>query len=379
MKLKLAIIAASLALTSMHSGAAERIKIGAVLSTTGAASFLGDPEYKTLKMYVDSINAEGGLLGRQLELVSYDDGSDANQANTLTRRLLFDDKVDVVIGGTSTGATMSMDPLIERAQVPFVSLGGAVVIIEPVKKWMFKTSHTDRMAAERIFDDMKKHGISKIGLLSETSGLGQSGKKESELAAPRYGIQIVSNETYNPKDTDMSPQLTKMKNNPDVQAVLVFGMGQGPAVATRNRKQLGLKVPLYQTHGVCSDEYIRLSGDAAEGVRLPCAAILVGAKLPDNDPQKPVVTGYAKAYAAKWHSEVSAFGGGAYDALMIYKAAVERAGTTDKAKVRDAMEHTKGVIGTAGIFNMTPENHLGLGLESLRMLEIRNGDWTLVH
>ncbi|CAM5787169.1 ABC transporter substrate-binding protein [Castellaniella caeni] len=379
MKFKLLVLAAGIVLSSMQAGAAEPIKVGAVLSTTGAASFLGDPEYKTLKMYVESINAEGGLLGRPLELVSYDDGSDANKANTLTRRLLYDDKVDVIIGGTSTGATMSMDPLIERAQVPFISLGGAVVIIDPVKKWMFKTSHTDRMVAERIFDDMKKRGISKIGLLSETSGLGQSGKKESEIAAPKYGIQIVANETYNPKDTDMSPQLTKIRNTAGVQSVLIFGMGQGPAVATRNYKQLGIQLPLYQTHGVCSEEYIRLSGPAAEGVRLPCAAILVADKLPDSDPQKPVVMGYAKAYAAKWHSEVSAFGGGAYDALMIYKAAVEKTKTTDKAKVRDAIEHTHGLVGTAGIFNMTPEDHLGLSLTSLRLLQIHDGDWTLVN
>ncbi|MFV0283574.1 MAG: ABC transporter substrate-binding protein [Castellaniella sp.] len=358
--------------------AADPIKIGSVLSATGPAAFLGDPEVKTLEMYVDSINKAGGLLGRQVELVQYDDGSDANKANSFAKRLIYDDKIDVIIGGTTTGSTMSMDPLAEKAGVPFISLAGAVVIIDPVKKWLFKTPHTDRMAAEKVFEDMKKRGYTKIALLSETSGFGQSGKKESELVAPKYGIQIVANETYGPKDTDMSPQLTKIKNTPDIQAVLVFGLGQGPALVNRNYKQLNVSLPLYHAHGVCSNEFIKLSGDAAEGVRLPCAALVVADKLPDNDPQKPVVTAYAEAFKNRWKSEVSTFGGHAYDGLMLYVDAVKRAGTTDKAKVRDAIEQTKGYVGTGGVVNMSPTDHMGLDLSAFRMLEIRNGDWKLI-
>lgn len=357
--------------------AADPIKIGSVLSATGPAAFLGDPEVKTLEMYVESINKAGGILGRQLQLVHYDDGGDANKANSFAKRLIYDDKVDVIIGGTTTGSTMSMDPLAEKAEIPFISLAGAVVIIDPVKKWLFKTPHTDRMAAEKVFEDMKKRGYTKIALLSETSGFGQSGKKETELVAPNYGIQIVANETYGPKDTDMSPQLTKIKNTSDVQAVLIFGLGQGPALVTRNYKQLDVKLPLYHAHGVCSNEFIKLARDAAEGVRLPCAALVVANKLPDSDPQKPVVTAYAKAFQERWKSEVSTFGGHAYDGLMIYADAVKRAGSTDKAKVRDAIEQTKGYVGTGGVVNMSATDHMGLDLSAFRMLEIRKGDWTL--
>ncbi|MGB5808401.1 ABC transporter substrate-binding protein [Castellaniella sp.] len=357
--------------------AADPIKIGSVLSATGPAAFLGDPEVKTLEMYVESINKAGGILGRQLQLVHYDDGGDANKANSFAKRLIYDDKVDVIIGGTTTGSTMSMDPLAEKAEIPFISLAGAVVIIDPVKKWLFKTPHTDRMAAEKVFEDMKKRGYTKIALLSETSGFGQSGKKETELVAPNYGIQIVANETYGPKDTDMSPQITKIKNTPDVQAVLVFGLGQGPALVTRNYKQLDVKLPLYHAHGVCSNEFIKLARDAAEGVRLPCAALVVSDKLPDSDPQKPVVTAYAKAFQERWKSEVSTFGGHAYDGLMIYADAVKRAGSTDKAKVRDAIEQTKGYVGTGGVVNMSATDHMGLDLSAFRMLEIRKGDWAL--
>ncbi len=375
--LKKLVAGAALVLGAFSAIAAEPIKIGSVLSVTGPAAFLGDPELKTLEMYVADLNKKGGVLGRQIELVHYDDGSDAGKANGFTKRLIDDDKVDILVGGTTTGATMSSAPLVEKAGIPFISLAGAVVIVEPVKKWVFKTPHTDRMAAEKVFEDMKKRGISKVALLSETSGFGQSGKKETEGVAAKYGITLVANETYGPKDTDMSPQLTKIKNTAGVQGVFIFGLGQGPAIATKNYKQLGITLPLYHAHGVASQQFITLAGPAAEGVRLPAAALLVADKLPANDPQKPVVVAFSNMYKEKTKSEVSTFGGHAYDGLMLAVEAIKRAGTTDKAKVRDALEATKGYVGTGGIVNMSATDHMGLDLTAFRMLEIKNGDWTL--
>jgi branched-chain amino acid transport system substrate-binding protein len=371
-------VAAALVSTTMSSFAADTIKIGSVLSVTGPAAFLGDPELKTMQMYVEDINKKGGVLGRQLELVHYDDGSDANKANGFAKRLIEDDKVDILIGGTTTGSTMSMVPLAEKAAIPFISLAGAVVIIEPVKKWVFKMAHTDRMAAEKVFEDMKKRGISKVALLSETSGFGNSGRKETEGVAGKFGITLVANETYGPKDTDASPQLTKIKNTPGVEAVFVFGLGQGPAIVTKNYRQLGITLPLYHSHGVASEEFIKLAGPAAEGVRFPAAAILVADKLPANDPQKPVVVAYSKAFHDKWKADVSTFGGHAYDGLMMMADAMKRANSTDKSKVRDALEATKGYIGTAGKVNMSATDHMGLDASSFRLLEVKNGDWTLV-
>lgn len=369
------LLVAGFAMTA--NAADDTIKIGSILSATGPAAFLGDPEVKTLEMYVEKMNKEGGLLGKQIELIKYDDGTDASKANSFVKRLIYDDEVDVIIGGTTTGATMSMVPQIEKAEIPFISLAGAVVVVDPVNKWVFKTPHTDRMASEKVFEDMKEHGITKIAMISETSGFGQSGKKESELVAPDYGIEIIQEETYGPKDTDMSPQLTKIKNNPDVQAVLVYGLGQGPALVNRNYKQVNVDKPLYHAHGVCSNEFIKLSGDAANGIRLPCAALIVANELPDSDPQKPVVTAYAQAYEDRWDSEVSTFGGHALDAFLIYVDAVNRVGSTDKAKVRDAIESTKGLMGTGGEFNMSPTDHMGLDLSAFRMLEIKDGEWHL--
>ena len=369
-------LAASMACASWGALAAEPIRIGSVLSVTGPAAFLGDPELKTLQLYVEDINKKGGVLGRPLELVHYDDGSDAAKANSFGKRLIEDDKVDILIGGTTTGSTMSIVPLVEKAGIPFISLAGAVVVIEPVKKWVFKTPHTDRMAAEKVFEDMKKRGISKIALLSETSGFGASGKKETEGAAARYGITLVANETFGPKDTDVGPQLTKIKNTPEVQAVFVFGLGQGPAIVTKNYQQLGITLPHYQSHGVASDEYLKIAGSAAEGVRLPSPAQLIPEKLAANDPQKAVVTAYEKAYKERYKQDVSTFGGYAYDGLMLAVDAIKRAGGTDKAKVRDAIESTKGFVATSGTFNMSPTDHMGLDLSSFRMLQVKGGDWT---
>jgi len=364
---------------SLSAYAADPIKIGAVLSVTGPAAFLGDPQLKTLQLYVERINKEGGVLGRPLQLFHYDDGSDAAKANGFAKRLVDDDKVDVIVGGSNTGSTMSMIPVVEKAEVPFMSMGGAVVVVEPVKKWVFKTPHTDRMAAEKIFDDMKKRGLTKVALLSETSGFGASGKKESEIMAAKMGITLVANETYGPKDTDMTPQLTKIKNTAGVQAVLVFGFGQGPALVNKNYKQLGIALPLYHTHGVASEEFIKLAGASAEGARLPSPALLVAEKLAASDPQKGVVMAYRKAYMDRFKEDVSTFGGYGYDGLMIALDAMKRAGSTDKKKVRDAIEATKGYIGTTGKFNMSPTDHMGLDQSAFRMLEIKNGDWVLLN
>lgn len=364
---------------SAGAAAQQPIKIGAFLSVTGPAAFLGDPEEKTLQIYVEEINREGGVLGRKLQLVSYDDGGDAEKARTFAKRLIEQDKVDVLLGGSTTGTTMAVVPLAEQAQIPFISMAGAVVIIEPVKKWVFKTPHTDRMACEKIFADMRARGTTKIAMISGSGGFDKSMRQECLGVAKNYQIQIAADETYGAQDNDMTAQLTKIRNTPGIQAVVNPGFGQGPAIVTKNYKQLGMTMPLYQSHGVASKQFIELAGAAAEGVRLPAAALLVAELLSANDPQKPVVVTYKKAYETRFKSEVSTFGGHAYDALFIAIRAMKAAGSTDKAKVRDAVEATKGYVGTGGVVNMSATDHMGLDLSAFRMLEIRNSNWTLVN
>lgn len=354
------------------------IKIGSVLAVTGPASFLGDPEKKTLEMYVERINANGGVNGEMLELVVYDSGGDPAKAATFAQRLVEEDGIVAMVGGSTTGSTMAMVPIFEDAEIPFISLGGAVVIIEPVKPWVFKTPHTDRMACEKIFEDMRANGISTIGMISGTGGFGKSMRQQCLDVAGNYGINVVADETYGREDSDMTPQLTNIRNTDGVQAIINPGFGQGPAIVTRNHRQLGIDVPLYQSHGVASKSFIELAGDAAEGVRLPASALLVADILSDDDPQKPVVVDYKNTYEETTGEPVSTFGGHAYDGLLILVDAIERAGSSDPAVIRDAIEATSGFMGTAGEVNFSADDHLGLDLTAFRMLEIRNGDWTLV-
>lgn len=373
------VLSAAMAMAPMQAQAKEPIRIGAFLSVTGPASFLGDPELKTLQLYVEKVNAEGGVLGRPLELVHYDVQHLANKARTAVKRLIDADEVDLIIGGSTTGTTMAAVPLAQKAKVPFISLAGAVVIIEPVKSWVFKTPHTDRMACRRLFGDMKSRGISKIGMISGTGGFGKSMRKQCQSVAGEYGINVLADESYGPKDTDMTAQLTKIKGTKGLQAVLNPGFGQGPAIVTKNYKQLGISLPLYQSHGVASDKFIELAGKAAEGVRLTAPALLVAEQLPDNDPQKKVVMDYKASYEAKFNTNVSTFGGYAYDGLMLAVKAMEEAGSTDKTKVRQALENINGYVGTSGVVNLSADDHLGLGLDSFRMLDIRDGKWVLVN
>jgi branched-chain amino acid transport system substrate-binding protein len=358
--------------------ASAQVKIGAVLSVTGPASFLGDPEKKTLDLYVEALNAKGGVNGQKLQVITYDDGADANAARTFATRLIEEDKVVAVVGGTTTGSTLAMMPAFEDAEIPFISLAGAIQIIQPVRKWTFKTPHTDRMACEKIFADLKRRNLTTIALISGTDAFGKSMRDQCVAVAPGAGIKIAHEESYGPRDSDMTPQLTNIRNTAGVQAVVNPGFGQGPAIVTRNYRQLGITLPLYQSHGVASKQFIDLAGPAAEGVRLPAAALLVADKLADNDPQKPVVVDYTRTYQQKTGQPVSTFGGHAYDGLMILVQAMQRAKSAKAAAVRDEIEKTKGYVGTGGIVNMSPTDHLGLNLSAFRMLEIKNGDWTLV-
>lgn len=378
MSLRTWLATAVLAFGTFAAHAADPIRIGAFLSVTGPAAFLGDPEQKTLELFVERINASGGVLGRKLELVAYDSAGDAEKARSFVKRLLEQDRVDVIVGGSTTGETMAAVPLAEAAGVPFVSLAGAVVIVEPVKKWVFKTPHTDRMACEKVFVDMKARGATRAALISGSGGFDRSMRAECLKVAGKHGVEIVADETYGAGDTDMTAQLAKIKANPKVQAVLNAGFGQGPAIVTRNYRQLGIAAPLYQSHGVASKQYVKLSGDAAEGVRLPAAALLVADTLPGDDPQKKVVSSYKKEYEDRFKQEVSTFGGHAYDGLMLVVEAMKRAGSADKAKVRAALEQTRGYVGTGGVVNMSATDHMGLDLSAFRMLEVRKGDWQLV-
>ena len=372
-----ALLAALPVVASGLARAAEApVKLGSVLSLTGDASYIGDAMQKTLRLYVERANAAGGVLGRPLTLVQYDDGSDAGQANSFAKRLTDSDGVDAVIGGNTSGNTMAMLPVINRAGVPFFSLAGGSEIVTPVKKWVFKTPPTDRMMAERVMEDMVKRGYDKIGLLTETGGYGQSARKQSLALAGPMHLDLVGDETFGPKDSDITPQLLTLSHR-GAKAVFVVGTGGGPAIIARNLKQLGLSMQLYQAGAANSEDFIRQAGPAADGNFVVGPAFIIYSQLPGSDPQKQGAAAYAKAYADRWQLTPNTYGGSACDAIQILLQAMQRAGSTDKAKVLAAIEQTSNYVGVQGIFTMTPTDHLGSKLDSLRIFTIKTGSFAL--
>lgn len=356
--------------------AAPPIKIGALFSVSGPASFLGEPERNTAKMMVDEINKAGGIKGRKLELVVYDTQADATKAVQAVNKLIKSDKVVAIIGPSTTGDSMAVIPVVEKAEIPMVSCAAGVKITDPVKKWVFKTAQNDVLAVLKIFEHMKKQKISKIAILTVSDGFGSSGREQLVLKAKDFGIEIISDETYGPKDTDMTAQLTKIRGSA-AQAIVCWGTNPGPAVVARNVKQLGITLPLYMSHGVSSKKFIELAGDASEGIILPSGRVVVANQLPETDPQKKALMNYVENYRKNYKVEGDHFGGHAYDAIMLIKGAIERGGDSPAA-IRDQLEKTEKFAGIGGTFNFSPQDHAGLTSDAFVLVKIKQKDWTLI-
>ena len=356
--------------------AAPPIKIGALFSVSGPASFLGEPERNTARMMVDEINKAGGIKGRKLELIVYDTQADATKAVQAVNKLIKDDKVVAIIGPSTTGDSMAVIPVVEKAEIPMISCAAGVKITDPVKKWVFKTAQNDALAVAKIFEYMKKNKISKIAILTVSDGFGSSGREQLKLQANNFGIEIISDETYGPKDTDMTAQLTKIRGS-EAQAIVCWGTNPGPAVVARNVQQLGIKLPLYMSHGVSSKKFIELAGDAAEGIILPSGRVVVAKQLPKTDPQKKALINYVENYRKNYNVEGDHFGGHAWDAIMLVKSAIERGGDSPAA-IRDQLEKTEKFAGIGGTFNFSPQDHAGLTSDAFVLVQIKQKDWTLI-
>ncbi len=357
--------------------AAKPYKIGALFSITGPTSFIGEPERNTLLMLIEEVNKAGGINGHPIEAVIYDTEGDETNTVKKATKLIIQDKVLAIIGPSRTGTTLAVIPFVERYRVPLISCAAGIKIVEPVKPWVFKTAQSDRLAVKKIYTYCQKHGLKKVAIITVSNGFGQSGREELKRLAKPFGITIVADELYGPKDVDMTPQLTRIRaKNPE--AVICWGTNPGPAIVAKNMQQLGMKQQLFMSHGVASKRFIALAGKAAEGIILPAGKILVADQLPDTDPQKPILLKYIAKYKARYGEEPSTFGGHAYDAFALLKRALEEVGP-DRAKIREALEHMKGVVGIHGIFNMSPKDHNGLAeKEAFVLVQIKNGDWHLI-
>lgn len=285
--------AAVLLFTTSLSFAAGTIKIGGLFSVTGPPAFLGEPERNTAKMVVDSINKAGGIKGQKLELVVYDTAGDATKAVQMATKLIKDDKVIAIIGPSTTGESMAVIPVAERERVPLISCAAGSKITDPVKRYVFKTAQNDGLAVAKIYEYLQKHKQNKVAILTVSDGFGASGREQLKSLAGKFGMQIVVDDTYGPKDTDMTSQLTEIRGS-QAQVLIVWGTNPGPAVIAKNARQLGLKLPLFMSHGVSSKKFIALAGDAAEGVKLPSGKVIVSDVLPNNDPQKASLLAYAR-------------------------------------------------------------------------------------
>jgi branched-chain amino acid transport system substrate-binding protein len=362
--------------TANLAWSAQTMRIGALFAVTGPASFLGEPEKKTLEMLVKDVNAKGGIKGNKLELVVYDTGGDLTKAKQLANKLIKDDKVLAIIGPSTTGETMAIIDDVEKAGIPLISCAAGIKITDPVKKWVFKTPANDHVAAEKILNYMAAKKQKTIALLTVTDSFGSSGREQIKTLAAQKGFKIVADEVYGPKDTDMTAQLTKIRGiKPD--AIICWGTNPGPAVVTKNVKQLGIKIPLYMSHGVASKKYIELAGaDAAEGVMLPAGKLAIYEKMKPADPQVKILRDYDLSYRKAFGVEASTFGGYAYDAFQMIAEALNKGATTAE-QIRANIEQQKKLVGVSGIFTMSATDHNGLDLSAFEMVRIVKGDWEL--
>jgi branched-chain amino acid transport system substrate-binding protein len=367
----LAVAASLLAGWSAPARAADTIKVGAILAVTGPASFLGAPEAKTLEMLVQEANAKGGLGGKQVQLVIKDSGASAEKAISFAKQLIEEEKVLAIIGPSTSGETMAIKNVAEEGKTLLLSCAAAEVIVNPVARHVFKTPQKDSDAVIRILQQMKKMGVSRIGVLSSNSGFGKAGKEQIEKLAPQHGVQIVANEVYASTASDLTAEVTKMKAA-GVQAIVNWSIEPAQALVIKNARQIGLTIPIFQSHGFGNIQYVKTAGAAAEGVIFPAGRLLVANELADSNPQKKVLVGYKKAYEARYHEDVSTFGGHAWDAFEILSEAVRRAGT-DPEKVRSAVEGLHGFVGTGGVFNFSATDHNGLDANAFEMLTVKDG------
>jgi len=356
----------------------ESYKVGAVFSVTGRASFLGEPEKKTAEMIAEAINKAGGINGHPLELVLYDDESDETKCVLAVRRLIKTDKVPVIIGPSLSGNTLAVVKVVNEAQVPLVSCAASNKIVTPVdeRKWVFKVPQSDTHAVEKIYDHLLKNGINKIAIMSVSTGFGASGREELLLLAPKMGIEIVADERYGPKDTDITAQLTRIRGT-DAKAIVNWSVGPTQVLAVKNWRDLGMtNIPFYQSHGFGSRKNIELAAGAAEGVFCPLGRVNIPNLVPADNPQKKVIEEYNKSYQEKFNEPLSSFGGHAWDALYLVIDALKVVGP-DTAKIRDYIETRTKFVGQHGVFNFTPADHNGLTKEAFEMVVVKDGDWAL--
>ena len=380
-----AVLAASLMIGTPFSYCAEPIKIAGIFALTGRAAHIGTAQRDAVLLAIDDVNTQGGINGRKLEMVMSDTESNPTKAVIALKKVLESEDVVAIIGPTLTGTGMAMRGFIEKEQIPtFMHSGGDVILNAPLKKgdpsstpkWTFKSPYKAADAMGKICEYMSKHGIKKIGFLYSNEGFGKDGLRNVKVQAPKYGIEILAQEAFQPKDVDMTAQLTRI-NAKGVDGIIAWTVGPAMGIIPKNVKQLGIKAPLFECHGAGDPIFWKVAGEAGEGVMMPSTKIVVGDQLADNDIQKQKVLDYVKAYKAKFKREPGTMVAYGADAAFIMIEAIKKVGP-DRAKIRAAIENTKGYVGISGIYNISPEDHNGLAMKDIVMIKATKGGWKLL-
>jgi branched-chain amino acid transport system substrate-binding protein len=361
--------------------AADPIKLGAFFDLTGAGSAIGTPTKLVAEMVVKKINGEGGISGRSLELVIADDEGDPTKAAIIAKKFIESDKVVAIIGPTRTDTGMAAKPIIEQMKVPtFMCVGGDPVVTVPPFKWTFKSPQRTSVAVKKTYDYLKKRGFQKIAIITSADGFGRDGKNWLEKLAPDYGLKIIIGESFQATDNDMTAQLIKIKAA-SPEAIICWTIGKAGSIVAKNAKQLAISVLLFQCHGLPDPIYIKLAGEASEGNIMPSTKLMVASQLPDSDLQKKVILDFIRLYKDVYHYDrqfpINTHSGYAWDAIYIVANAMKKVGT-DNEKLREAVENTKGYVGVSGIYNLTAEDHNGLGMDSMVMVQIVGGQWKML-
>lgn len=353
-------------------------KIGAILALSGKASWLGRPELNTLEMLTKKVNSSGGIGGYRIELVVEDSCGDENMARLGVKKLVgLHDNLLAIIGPSRSGTTMAIIPIVEEARIPLISCAAAEVIVNPVKKWVFKTPQTDLLAVCKIYKDIQERKITKVGVITGETGFGQAGRDHLIKTAGTYNVRIVADEIYPSAVLDMKSQLVRIRNQ-GAEAVINWSIVPAQSIVANNMQELGIDIPLYQSHGFGNIKYLKLiNPGAADKIRFPCGRLLCVDSLPDEHPQKKVLQKYRAEYEQAYAEPVTTFGGYAHDALMLVFDALEHCGP-DKNRIRDYLENRKGFVGTTGIFNFSPLDHNGLDLSSFPLLGVRDNQFVLI-
>jgi len=370
--------------TPTPAPAMETYKVGAVFSLTGPASNLGVPEEETVDMMVAQINAAGGINGHPLEVIVYNDETNAEKCKTMVDRLIQQDKVLAIIGPTTSGNSLAILDTVTTAEIPLVSCAANIGIVEPVEEryWIFKTPQTDKEAVTEIYTYLEGQGFTKIALITDTSGFGAAGRDILLTDAADYGITIVDDQTFTSGDTSMQSQLTHIKGTV-AEAVICWATDKESAVVALDMQTLHMGIPLFCSHGIANMDFITQAQTAANGVIFPAGKLLIVDDVPADDPQKEVLTNYKADFEALYgEGTVNTFGGHAYDALSMVVIALEGMDeglslADARAAVRDGIENNvENWPGTGGVFTMSPTNHLGMIPGSLAMIEIVDQEWT---